>query len=115
MAAKLSPLTKVAKLDAEISALRERLDAKLNDRQALLSLAIAQGEQTRGEIRSDVQSLSQATHFVQHGRIFTDEQVREIRTLNASGVSQCELARRYGLSQPTIYRIVHRLSYKDVA
>jgi DNA invertase Pin-like site-specific DNA recombinase len=115
MATKLTLLDKLGRLDSDIAVLRSKLEAKLDDRRALLALATAQGEAIRAEVRDEVQSLTQASNLVHTGRIFTDDQVREIRRLNAEGVSQCELARRYGLSQPSIHRIVKRLAYADVA
>lgn len=48
-------------------------------------------------------------------RSFTsDEDVIEIRRLYAEGVSQCEIARRFGHFQPGIYRIVRGFTYKNV-
>jgi predicted DNA-binding protein (UPF0251 family) len=41
----------------------------------------------------------------------SDEQADEIRVLVASGVSQAEVARRYGIIKQTVWRIVHNVSY----
>jgi len=45
---------------------------------------------------------------------FTDEQVREIRSRNTQGESQCSLGRAFHVVQPVIHAIVHRKSYKHV-
>lgn len=44
----------------------------------------------------------------------TDDQVREIRSAWASGETQAAIAARYGVKQPCIYKIVHRLTRKHV-
>ena len=46
---------------------------------------------------------------------FDAEQVAEMRRDNARGVTKAELARRYGVSEATIYRIVKGLLYKATA
>lgn len=44
-----------------------------------------------------------------------DEQVREIRALAEQGVSQRTLARRFGVTQSTVWRIVRRHKWTHVA
>lgn len=39
-------------------------------------------------------------------RVLTDEQVRELRELRAAGAPQSELAKRFGVSQAQVSRIV---------
>ena len=46
-------------------------------------------------------------------RRLTAAQVREIRR-RAADESQSALAREFGISQPAVYQIVRRESYKDV-
>lgn len=108
-------LTRVAKLDDEIAALRDKLDTKLDARKHLLAQAIAEGESIRTDVAEQVRSFTRAANLVTNGRILTEEQVRAIRAAHSKGTSQGELARRYGLSQPSIHRIVKRLAYADVA
>ena len=48
------------------------------------------------------------------GRGLTDEQVREIRRLYASGVKQKDLVVMFGVTQPAISQIVNRKSHKHV-
>lgn len=43
----------------------------------------------------------------------TAEQVKKIREFHGKGVSQQALARRYGVSQNAIFRIVHDLTWKE--
>ena len=112
---KLSTLDKVARLDADIASLRARLDAKLDERAVLLGTLIAQGNAIQASVAQQVQALTQANALVTTGRILTDDQVREIRRLFAGGMSQTSLAKRFGLSQPSIFKIVRRQSYADVA
>lgn len=45
----------------------------------------------------------------------TADQVREIRALHATGTTQKELQRRYGVKAPAINRIVHRTGWRHVA
>lgn len=47
-------------------------------------------------------------------RIFTDEQIREIRRLRAKGKSLYELGHKYGCNHTTISSITLRKTYKDV-
>ena len=105
---------KLARVDAEIASLRDRLDNKLTERRELLSTLITNGEALRAEVNNEVYTLAQATTLAETGRCLTADQVREIRKLNKAGVSQSALGRRFGLSQPSIYKIVKRQSYQDV-
>jgi hypothetical protein len=50
----------------------------------------------------------------QHLAKLTDDAVREIRRLNSEGVSQMELARRYGVHQGTIWPILRRKTWRHV-
>ena len=112
---KLDPIAKVARLDADIASLRVRLDAKLDERQKLLSTLLAQGQAIKTAVAQQVHTVVHANTLATTGRNLTEDQVREIRRLHASGVSQTALGKRYGLSQPSIYKIVRRQSYQDVA
>lgn len=112
---KLAPLDKVARLDADIASLRDRLDSKLDERQKLLSTLLAQGNAIRGTVAAQVATVVHANTLATTGRNLTEDQVREIRRLHAQGVSQTALGKRFGLSQPSIYKIVRRQSYQDVA
>jgi hypothetical protein len=58
--------------------------------------------------------VAHADAFAQTGRVLTDDQVRQIRALHAGGMSQSALGRRFGISQPSIFKIVRRISYTDV-
>lgn len=50
-----------------------------------------------------------------HGRAkLTDDQVRVIRTLQARGVSQAELARTYGVSAQAIHYVVSGKAWKHL-
>jgi sigma54-dependent transcription regulator len=107
-------LAKVAKLDAEIGTLHDRLESKLIERRTLLAALIQDGEHLRGEVAEHVRSVTHAASIAATGRLLTDDQVREIRRLWAQGRSQSALGRQFGLSQPSIYKIVRGLSYQDV-
>jgi DNA-binding transcriptional regulator YiaG len=113
-------LAKVAKLDTDIEALRARLAAKLDEREAILAELVADGEAIRQALGIGI-SAEPATPAPQErlapvGKLLTDEQVREIRRLYGhQGMSQSALARRFGLSQPSIHRIIKGLTYKEVA
>ena len=109
-------VTRLSRLDDQIADLRSRLDVKLNERKDVLDAMIADGETIRAEaITNDRFVLSQAATLLQTGRQFTDAQVRDIRRRQANGESQHSIGKRYGVSQPTIHRIIYRLSYGDVA
>lgn len=63
-------------------------------------------------------------HYVEMGRkggrvsrrrALTDEQVRTIRALVASGERQYVVADDFGVSHATVYEIVRGISYQDVA
>ena len=108
-------LARVAKIDAEIAALTERLDNRLTERRLLLAGLIADGEQVRSDVAVQVRTVAVATNLATTGRTLTDDQVREIRRLHAQGVSQTALGKRFGISQPSVFKIVRRQSYQDVA
>jgi hypothetical protein len=107
-------LARIGKIDAEVAALTERIDTRLTERRALLAALIQDGESLRGEVAEQVRAVAHADAFAQTGRLLTDDQVREIRRLHGQGVSQSALGRRFGLSQPSIFKIVRHLSYTDV-
>jgi hypothetical protein len=107
-------LARISKIDAEVAALTERIDNRLTERRQLLAALIQDGETLRGEVAEQVRAVAHADAFAQTGRVLTDDQVREIRRLHAAGISQSALGRRFGISQPSIFKIVRRLSYTDV-
>lgn len=45
----------------------------------------------------------------------TEDEVREILRLYASGMTQAELRRRYGLTDYPMYCIVHRINWKHIS
>jgi hypothetical protein len=108
-------LARVARIDAEITALQEKLDDRLTERRTLLLTLIEDGEAVRSDVAEQVRTVTHANAMAATGRTLTDDQVREIRRLNAAGVSQTALAKRFGISQPSVFKIVRRRSYVDVA
>jgi len=48
------------------------------------------------------------------GAILTDTNVRDMRRLYREGKTQKELSIKYGMSKTQIYRIIHRLSWKNI-
>lgn len=50
-----------------------------------------------------------------HSAKLTDDQVREIRHRHTNGERQADLAREYRLSDNSVSRLLHRLSWKHVA
>jgi hypothetical protein len=46
--------------------------------------------------------------------LFTDHEVRQMRNLITLGLSQSEIGRMFGITQASIYRIIHRIAYIDV-
>ena len=108
-------VAKLTRLDDQIDALRDRLNAKLDERKAVLDAMVSNGETIRAEASANGKmALSQANTFLETGRMFTNAQIREIRKAHAKGESQHSIGQRYGVSQPTIHRIIYRLSYRDV-
>src|SRR5262245_26460201 len=55
----------------------------------------------------------QARGNVNHARL-NEQQVLEIRALHSDGVNNCALARRYGVSDTTIWAIVHRKKWRHI-
>src|SRR5262245_51958855 len=108
-------LTRIARLDEEIAGLHEKITTKLALRRQLLEELVHAGEERRIDITDQVMAMSQAANLVTTGRVLTAAQVREIRQAYKDGESQGSLARRFGLAQPSVHKIVHRQSYKDVA
>ena len=49
-----------------------------------------------------------------HRALITEMQVVEIRALHGAGVSQTEIAKRYGIAPPTVHQIVHRTTWQHV-
>jgi hypothetical protein len=49
-----------------------------------------------------------------HAAHLTDAQVREIRRLHASGVQQVTLSTDFNVAIATIYRIVHRITWRHI-
>lgn len=109
-------IAKITRLDTDIAALRERLEAKLDERQALVADLFAEGEAIRAALEP-VPAVTPPAAPVEVPRVgrLDPEVVRHIRDLHSTGVSQAELGRRYNLSQPSVNAIVRRQSYKDVA
>jgi hypothetical protein len=108
-------LARVARIDAEVATLTERLDSRLTERRIILAGLIADGEQVRTDVAAQVRTVAHATALATTGRTLTDDQVREIRRLHAAGVSQTALGKRFGISQPSVFKIVRRVSYQDVS
>ena len=110
-------LTRLERLDNEVRALQERLNAKLDARRQLLHDMIEDGEVQRQDAaeRVAVNQTVRAVNFINTGRMLSDEQIKAIRKAYKAGASQGELARQYGIAQPNIFKIVHRQSYKDVS
>ena len=106
-------IARLQRLDNEVKSLQERLNAKLDARRELLELLVQEGEAQRQSVDEQV-TFNQAVNFVNTGRMLSDEQVRDIRKANKAGESQGSLARRYGIAQPNIFKIVHNQSYRDV-
>jgi len=44
----------------------------------------------------------------------TEAQVREIRQLRATGMTQRDVADRFGISQPNVWKIVHRKAWQHI-
>lgn len=109
-----NPLAKLARIDADIASLRDRLNARIDERQALLANLVAEGQNLKANVAAQVQAATRASVLASTGRLLTDEQVREIRRLHAAGMSQAAIGRKVGLSQPSIYKIVRHQSYQDV-
>ena len=107
-------LDKVARLDSDIESLRARLDSKLNERQALVAELLAEGEAIRMAVSPEPVAPAAPLRIATLPRL-TDDQVREVRALYTTGLSQSAIARRFGISQPSVNAIVNRRSYKDVA
>ncbi len=107
-------LGRIARIDAEVATLQERLDNRLTERRMLLAGLIADGEQVRSDVAEQVRTVQHAHALAVSGRTLTDDQVREVRRLHAAGVSQTALGRRFGISQPSIFKIVRHISYTDV-
>lgn len=108
-------LARLARLDDEIATLHGRITEKLATRRQLLAAMVADGDRQQADLTDQVRTLAQASNLANTGRVLTAEQVREIRQAHKNGESQGAIARRYGLAQPSVHKIVHRLSYRDVA
>ena len=86
----------------------------LTERRVILAGLITDGEQLRSDVAEQVRTVAHANSLAVTGRTLTDDQVREIRRLHAQGVSQTALGKRFGISQPSVFKIVRRVSYQDV-
>lgn len=67
--------------------------------------AISKGHKTGRPQKGEENGLSK----------MTDEKVRELRALESQGIPQRTLARRFGISQPTVWNICRRNTWKHVA
>lgn len=112
-------VNKLDRLNREVDALSTKLFAKLDERQALVDQITAESEQLRAAVNLSLAASHSHTPVSripdEQGRRFTDEQIREIRGAYKRGESQSSIARRYGVSQPTIFHIVKRSTYREVA
>lgn len=116
-------LLRAARIEDEIEALKARIAAKTNERQAIL-------DQARAELDAltprRTNGVGRGNHTSPRGpvkgtpntkqRSLTDAQVREMRALHATGkYSQRELGEMFGgLAQPVVNSIIHRRTYQDV-
>jgi hypothetical protein len=113
---RLSPIERLRRLDGEIETLQLRLNTKLAERRGLLMSMIEDGEMIANNVEVIEQiRMVQSLNMAAEGRYFTDQQVRDIRAANKSGESQTSIARRYGVSQVTIHKMVTHQSYQDVS
>jgi hypothetical protein len=117
----------VAKIDAEIAALSERIIAKQTERETLITEATEMLRSLRSNYRAapvPQPKVKQRFHPNPNPkrrgrppgqtRMLTDDQVREIRKLGASGMAQVRIAEQFNQSQPQISLIIHRKIYGDV-
>ena len=107
-------IARLARLDGEVEALKAKLTTKLDMRDAVVSELIRWGTEQR-DTANAVASVTQGLNWATTGRTLNEDQVRAIRAAYKAGQSQTSLAKQYGLSQPSVHKIVHRQSYADVA
>jgi predicted DNA binding protein len=107
-------IARLSRLDNEVETLKARLTAKLDQRDAVVTELIRWGTEQRDQANA-VASVTQGLNWATTGRTLTEDQVRAIREAYKRGQSQTSLAKQYGLSQPSVHKIVHRQSYADVA
>ena len=56
-----------------------------------------------------------ARHGIRHPQsVLTDKQVRKIRMMAKEGARQHVIAEEFGVSQPTVSKIVRKVSYRHV-
>lgn len=81
-----------------------------------IRLCVNPSHLSRGTQKQNIQdSIDQGTHISVLNRKLTDAQIRECRDLWSAGEwDQRSLARRFGVHQAGIWRIVHRLAYSRV-
>jgi Mor family transcriptional regulator len=108
------PVEQLRRLDDEIAALHTKLLAKVNARKRVLTGMIDDGNKLAAQALETV-SVARAANYISNGRSFSDDQIRAIRSAHQGGESQCSIARRYGVSQPSIYKIVTHAAYRDVS
>jgi predicted DNA binding protein len=107
-------VARLARLDNEVETIKAKLTAKLDQRDAVVQELIRWGTEQR-DTANAVASVTQGLNWAATGRTLTEDQVRAIRAAYKAGQSQTSLAKQYGLSQPSVHKIVHRQSYADVA
>lgn len=117
-------LQRIAKVEAEIATLTEKVAAKQRERQAIIDSARSTLDGlTRS--RPKIVGVGRGNHDSRRGpqkgtpnhkqRSLTDDQVRELRAKWETGeFSQRELGEQYNLAQPVISSIVHRRTYQEV-
>lgn len=122
----MTPEKQVERLDREIEALKNKLVQKYHERAEAINAIIQAAEDDLRVIKNQYGRSAleipkpKGTRGVpkgtpnHHGRRFTPEQVRAMRKQFKNGVKQSELARAYGVPQPTISHIVRGKTYQDV-
>lgn len=87
----------------------------IGDRQANMDDMVAKGRAATGERSGQRTKPWRAARGSRNGRTkLTEAQVIEIRRLNASGVSQLDLSRRFRVDTGTMCRIINRGTWKHV-
>lgn len=77
-----------------------------------------------GTAKENARDTIEAGRFVWHhpgfgeknvNSILSEQEVRQIRSLNNNGMSQTELGEKFGVDRKTIFKVVHRQTWKHVA